>query len=430
MVKRTSKITPLIILDILFLCASSPINISLLQACNEIGLKYGITLNRQSLDERFGEASMSFIRSLLLSFLGQQATAAFWDQQFLKKFNHIRVADSTKFDVPKEFKEILSGFNGKPSSAAGISIQYEFDLKSGGVLSLDIDGATSSDSVYAAKAMDCISKGDLVIRDLGYYSKKNLIDIEGREAFFISRLNAKTKIYTQGKNEELIEISFRGLYQEMVQQNVERKELLVYIGKDKKLQSRLMVQIVPDEVYSKRVVKLNKYNKANGHQTSQDIKDRYRFNLFVTNIAPEDIDLDQIYLLYKLRWQIELIFKTWKSDFKLASLQKMKYHRYMTVLYAKLLLIFVNQQIVLSIRHSLFVTNKKILSLIKGFKTLCQQNSMVRELLDKPKSTINIFEKIVPILRRNHWLDKRKNKTGLKEIMDIIDCDSVYYGYI
>jgi len=362
--------------------------------------------------------------------LGQQSTAVFWDQPFLKKFNHIRVADSTKFDVPKEFKEILSGFNGKPSSAAGISIQYEFDLKSGGVLSLDIDGATSSDSVYAAKAMDCISKGDLVIRDLGYYSKKNLIDIKGREAFFISRLNAKTKIYAQGKNEELIEISFRELYQEMTQQNIDRKELLVYIGNDKKLQSRLIVQIVPDDVYSKRVARLNKYNKANGHQTSQDIKDRYRFNLFVTNIAPEDIDLDQIYLLYKLRWQIELIFKTWKSDFKLASLQKMKYHRYMTILYAKLLLIFVNQQIVLSIRHSLFVTNKKILSLIKGFKTLCQQNSMVRELLNKPKSTINIFEKLVPILKRNHWLDKRKNKTGLKEIMDIIDCNSVYYEYI
>lgn len=387
-------------------------------------------MNRQSLDERFGEASMSFIRSLLLSFLGQQATAVFWDQPFLKKFNHIRVADSTKFDVPKEFKEILSGFNGKPSSAAGISIQYEFDLKSGGVLSLDIDGATSSDSVYAAKAMDCISKGDLVIRDLGYYSKKNLIDIKGREAFFISRLNAKTKIYAQGKNEELIDISFRELYQEMTQQNVDRKELLVYIGNDKKLQSRLIVQIVPDDVYSKRVARLNKYNKANGHQTSQNIKDRYRFNLFVTNIAPEDIDLDQIYLLYKLRWQIELIFKTWKSDFKLASLQKMKYHRYMTILYAKLLLIFVNQQIVLSIRHSLFVTNKKILSLIKGFKTLCQQNSMVRELLNKPKSTINIFEKLVPILKRNHWLDKRKNKTGLKEIMDSIDCNSVYYEYI
>ena len=430
MIKRTSKITPLIILDILFLCASSPINISLLQACTEIELKYGITLNRQSLDERFGEASMSFIRSLLLSFLEQQATAVFWNQPFLKKFNHIRIADSTKFDVPKEFKESLPGFNGKPSSAAGISIQYEFDLKSGGVLSLDIDGATSSDSVYAAKTMDCISKGDLAIRDLGYYSKKNLIDIQAKEAFFISRLNAKTKIYKHGESEELIEVSFRELYQEMTRQNIARKELLVFIGKDKKLQSRLMVQIVPDDVYSKRVTKLNKYNKANGHQTSQDIKDRYRFNLFVTNIAPEDIDLDQIYLLYKLRWQIELMFKTWKSDFKLASLQKMKYHRYMSILYTKLLLIFINQQIVLSIRHSLFVTNKKILSLIKGFKTLCQQNSMIRELLNKPKSTTNIFKKLVPILNRNHWLDKRKNKTGLKEIMEIIDCNSAYYEYI
>lgn len=425
-----SKITPLIILDILFLCASSPINISLLQACNEIGFKYGITLNKQSLDERFGEASMSFIRSLLLSFLGQQVTAVFWNQQFLKKFNHIRVADSTKFDVPKEFKEILSGFNGKPSSASGVSIQYEFDLKSGGVLSLDIDSATSSDSVFAGKAMDCICKGDLVIRDLGYYSKKNLIGIESREAFFISRLNAKTKVYAQDKNEELIEVSFGKLYQEMSQQKVDKKELQVYIGNDKKLRSRLMVQIVPDEVYSKRMAKLNKYNKANGHQTSQDIKDRYRFNLFVTNIAPEDIDMEQIYLLYKLRWQIELTFKTWKSDFKLASLQKMKYHRYMTILYAKLLLILINQQIVLSIRHSLFVATKKTLSLIKGFKTLCQQDGLMRELLGKPKSSANVFEKLVPILKKNHWLETRKNKAGLKEIMDFIDCISVYYEYI
>lgn len=425
-----SKITPLIILDILFLCASSPINISLLQACNEIGFKYGITLNKQSLDERFGEASMSFIRSLLLSFLGQQVTAVFWNQQFLKKFNHIRVADSTKFDVPKEFKEILSGFNGKPSSASGVSIQYEFDLKSGGVLSLNIDSATSSDSVFAGKAMDCICKGDLVIRDLGYYSKKNLIGIESREAFFISRLNAKTKVYAQDKNEELIEVSFGKLYQEMSQQKVDKKELQVYIGNDKKLRSRLMVQIVPDEVYSKRVAKLNKYNKANGHQTSQDIKDRYRFNLFVTNIAPEDIDMEQIYLLYKLRWQIELTFKTWKSDFKLASLQKMKYHRYMTILYAKLLLILINQQIVLSIRHSLFVATKKTLSLIKGFKTLCQQDGLMRELLGKPKSSANVFEKLVPILKKNHWLETRKNKAGLKEIMDFIDCISVYYEYI
>jgi hypothetical protein len=352
------------------------------------------------------------------------------DQQLLKKFNHIRVTDSTKFDVPKEFKEILSGFNGKPSSAAGISIQYEFDLKSGGVLSLDIDSATSSDSVFAGKAMDCICKGDLVIRDLGYYSKKNLVDIENREAFFISRLNAKTKVYTQGKNEELIEVSFGKLYQEMSLQKIDKKELLVYIGNDKKLSTRLMVQIVPDEVYSKRVAKLNKYNKANGHQTSQDIKDRYRFNLFVTNIADENIDMEQIYLLYKLRWQIELTFKTWKSDFKLASLQKMKYHRYMTILYAKLLLILVNQQIVLSIRLSLFNATKKILSLIKGFKTLCQQDGLVREILGKPKSTANVFEKLVPILKKNHWLETRKNKVGLKEIMGFIDCVSVYYEYI
>jgi hypothetical protein len=140
---------------------------------------------------------MLFIHNLLRVFIEQQVSSVL-DPEFLERFNHIRVSDSTKFDVPKEFKDVLPGFNGRVSSAAGISIQYEFDIKSGRVLCLDINSATTSDSKHAQKTMEYICERDIVIRDLGFYSKKNLLDIKNKKAFFISRLNAKTKVYEEG----------------------------------------------------------------------------------------------------------------------------------------------------------------------------------------------------------------------------------------
>lgn len=427
--KRTSKVNPVIFFDILTLCASSSKNISLEQACNEVAYKYGISLNKQSLDERFCEASVLFIQSLLRVFLEQQVSAVL-NPGFLKKFNYVRIADSTKFDVPKEFKEVLPGFNGRISSAAGISVQYEFDIKSGKVLCLDINSATTSDSKYAQKTIKNIYENDLVIRDLGFYSKKNLLDIKNKKAFFISRLNAKTKVYEETTKGAPVEISFGNLYQEMVEMGITSKEIMVYIGDDKNLPVRLMVQIMPDEVYAKRITKLNKYNKANGHQTSLDIKDRYRFNLFVTNIEPDILDLQQICLLYKIRWQVELTFKIWKSGFQLASLQKMKYHRYMTILYAKLLLIVINQQIILSIRQPLYWKHKKILSMAKCFGTLRVYNGLIRELLDKPEKSTMTLKKIISRLAKNHWLEKRKNKHGLEEIISSFNCIPDIYSYI
>ncbi|MBC7511350.1 MAG: transposase [Ferruginibacter sp.] len=35
--------------------------------------------------------------------------------------------------------------------------------------------------------------------------------------------------------------------------------------------------------------------------------------VFVNNVGAEKLTVQQAYELYKIRWQIELMFKTWKS---------------------------------------------------------------------------------------------------------------------
>lgn len=361
--------------------------------------------------------------------MAQQVTALV-DPLFLKRFNHVRIGDSTRFDVPEEFKEFLTGFNGRASSAAGISIQYEYDAKSGQILCMEVGSATKSDSKHAASLTDAICEGDLVIRDLGYYSRSNLLGINGKRAFFISRLNAKAKVYTEDSQGNLVEVPFGKLYQEMSSSRVSSKEIDVFIGKSRECPARLVVQVMSDEVYEKRVRKLNAYNKANGHQTGQDIKERSRFNLFVTNISQEDMSLQEICLAYKIRWQVELTFKVWKSGFKIASLQKMKYYRYMTVLHAKLLLIFIGQQIIVNTRHVLWRAHSKLLSLFKCFGTLFINNDLYRKMVDKPKGVLAVLKKIELLFLKNHWQEKRKKRTGLEEIIDSLCCHSNIYTYI
>ena len=65
----------------------------------------------------------------------------------------------------------------------------------------------------------------------------------------------------------------------------------------------------------------------------------------MTNIPDDKINGEAISKLYKIRWQIELIFKAWKSTFNLAKIKKMKYERLMCLLNMRLLLIMINWEV-------------------------------------------------------------------------------------
>lgn len=411
----------------LLYCASSESKVSLEQACVEIGRKHGISLSKQALDGRFNESSMQFIKSILGQALQCQVLPCL-EEKFLGQFNQVRITDSTRFDVPSMFRDILKGFNGRNSSKAGVSIQYEFDIKNGKVLNTGLFGATKSDSKYGGHINSDISPGDLIIRDLGYYSKDNLIGICKKEAYFISRLNSKAGVYEQKAGQAPVKLSFERLHRQLVENGQAMVEKKVFIGNDQKLPVRLVVQLMPEEVYRERLAKLEKYNKANGHKTSQEIKHRLRFNLFVTNIGEETLPLEKICLLYKIRWQVELAFKNWKSHMNINKLQKMKYERYLTVLYSKLLFIFLGNEIILNIRKKLYEATDKILSLAKASKTLTRMPGCLRALAMEPQRAEKILNAVERILSEKHWQEKRKNRVGLLEIIEIYSCKPNNYA--
>jgi hypothetical protein len=205
----------------------------------------------------------------------------------------------------------------------------------------------------------------------------------------------------------------------------------VLVSKKERAELRLIVDIVPEQVYQERIKKINKYNKVKGWTTTEEYKARCRFNLFITNIPPEKICLEDVMLLYRLRWQVELMFKNWKSVCAVHKMQPMIYERFACLLFAKLILIVINLQIIRNLQAHHYKKTKRIISENKCFKTLQKSfGDLKRIWKEGRKKSEKKLTKLLGLFTTNHWKEKRKGRKNLSEIIDLFICISKYYEYI
>ena len=413
--------------DNLLFNASSDVNKSLNSLSVEMKQNFNVDVTKQGLHGRYTEKAALYLKSILsqLCFVIDKPI----DEGWFGYFNNIYVKDSTKFVLPEEYAQIMPGFGGVSSKSAAC-IQYEYDIKTGSIHDLNITRANRPDTRDAQESQDNIKPKDLVIRDLGYFSIDVIRHFIKNEAYIISKLNTKTLVY-EVKNDKYELLKFDKLYRWMKKNNILQIEKEVYIGVKTKLPIRLIIEIVPDEVFAQRMNKVNKYNKRMGHITSSDYTDRARLNLIITNVSYDTIPALAIIALYHVRWQIELVFKIWKSTFGVHKIGKMKYYRWLSILYAKLILIAIYWQTIMPARFYFYKVKGKILSIDKCFKTLKSATGKLREAMKNGNQAIQqLFTNIIELISEKHWLEKKKNKLNYEQIIYLKYCNSDIYVYI
>ena len=414
--------------DLMMYDSSSAKPKSLNQLAIEALSVHDVDISKQGMDKKFSEQTLTFLKHLIekqLSVeLGQQIEAG-----WLSLFNRVIIKDATRFELPESYKDYLPG-SGGAASKAGACLQFEYDLKSGSIIDLNLTAANRPDVSDAVQVLDKVACNDLVIRDLGYFAFNSFLNISDKGAFFISRHRANAIVYEM-KDGKIQQLDFKVLYERMKKYQLSRIEKDVFIGNTPKIPVRMIIDLLPDAVYEQRIRKTNRSHKSKGYNSSEKFKLMSRFNLVITNVPQTVLPVDIVPILYRIRWQIELIFKIWKSVIGIHHNRIMKYTRWLCILHFKLLLMIVNWNIVMGKRNHIYKQRGKMLSLNKCFKTLFDNSYRLRDALKKGlKGIANFIKWVEKIFKENHWLEKKKKKIGLEKICYLLYCKSNIYVYI
>ena len=119
-----------------------------------------------------------------------------------------------------------------------------------------------------------------------------------------------------------------------LQHGLERE---VYLGKQHHFKVRLVVLKVPKAVRKQRIQRLYDEAKRKGRSVCALALHLAGWDIRITNTSQALLPLEAVFVISRLRWQIERCFKLFKSMNLLAESRSQKPARILTELFAKLL---------------------------------------------------------------------------------------------
>jgi len=412
--KRKSKLKPHLFFESLMFAHHLGKSFSLMDLCSDLMEEYELEITKQAIDDRFNERAVLFFRRILDRLLSAEFNSSNDFGGLLSRFNRVRIKDSTKFPLPKAFahksKENGGGGNGGKSDNCEslISVQYEYDILSGETIDLRLTDGVKNDQSDSRDFTDDIRKDDLFIRDLGYCTLPYLEKIAGEGAFFLNRLPAKTVVYAAVEGCEPMD--FSKLYGTMRKRKLSHMELDVLVGKKAKLPCRLVIMPVNDSTYEKRIRKATEKAKTYRYKVSQEYRAKSRLNFFITNVDRKDLDTEKVREVYTLRWQLELLFKVWKSQAKIDQIKEMKIERFECQLYRKLIRLLLNWRIFKWMGNEIYKRERMLCSVWKFYKYASRIAQRLRMALKDPVQMEEILIRVLKIAHKEFKLEKKKDK--------------------
>lgn len=372
-----------------------------------------LKITREGFHQRINDYAVKFFEFLLAQAININTQSI--DLKIINQFERVIVLDSTAFQLPEELASVFAGCGGNASNA-GIKIQFGYDLKSSSFFYRIHEGKLPDNSPTNS-FIDEIQSGDLTIRDLGYFGINVFDDIDEKDAYYLSRLKTNVNVYQVDENGNLVKIDLVNFAGKMTEDIV---ELEVYLKNDKTIiKTRLIIEKVPDGICQERLRKINQSNKKKGRTTSDRTKALQGVNLYISNAPSEFLSKENFRKLYTIRWQVELVFKNWKSNFGLSKVTGFREARIKCMIYGKLLFIFLTTKIISCFKHIIWVTKKLELSEFRATKHIkIKANEWLRIIICNPDMAMSFLSNIFDFVSTNCIKRKQKGRTYPFEILE------------
>lgn len=242
-------------------------------------------------DQLVKDQSPEFFRTSLCDIMGKLSmkVLGFEAGQAFSEFNRIVIQDGSSLALHAALAEVFPGrFNAV--SPAAVELHCTLELLQEVPITIALSPDTDSEHDYRPEPKSL--RGDLFLADRGYLDLTYLRDIDRQGGSFIVRGKANL-------NPRVLD-AYREDGQRL--KSCQDRDLQALISKFPKQQrAELEVEwLIEGEPFRLRlIVRWNPQKKC--------------FDYLLTNLPQNRYTINMICLGYKLRWQVELLFKEWKS---------------------------------------------------------------------------------------------------------------------
>lgn len=364
----------------------------------------GAAVRPQAVAKRMTSKLADFFKQMLEVATSQVIVTEPVSMALLRRFNGVYVQDSTVIRLPDSFAEAYPGCGGGEAgkSNAAVKFQVRMNLANGGLEGPFPEVGRTSDQSSCVQRLS-LPAGSLRIADLGYFGLEVLAELANQGVFWISRIQVHTAIFHQGERLDLG--TWLGRRKSI--------DLPVELGATERLPCRLLAVRCPPAIYRRRLAAAKKDARRRGRTLSKSQHEWCRWTVHVTNAQADKLNASEVIVLYRARWQIELLFKLWKQDGLIDESRCSSDAAKLAEIYAKMIGVL--------IQHWLLITTVWAYadrSLVKARKEIQRHIVLLIAYLQNRISVEALFEQISRTLSVAARIDRRKKKPNTHQLLE------------
>ncbi len=412
---RTRKITGSnFVYSLIFLLSSGAINLRKIKE----SVFFNGDISREAINKKFNNKSVRFFKKIFINLIKNELS---FGKKINTIFSDIKILDSSYFLFHNGLINIFPHIGIVEKSGAKMQLFYSY-LKNG-IFNVEFKKSRMNDQSYVRYVLKHLNKGELFLADKAYLVINFLIKLNKKGVYFVGGYN-KQNIYKRTINKkdkrrfdyEKIDIieylsGRKGNF---------REEFYMY--NSKKESQKLKISLVFFKL-SEEKSNLNRMNAKKNAKKNNKSKTPTKITLalagwriYITNIEADVLSLKDIASIYRVRWQVELIFKNYKSIMKLDKYNvKSNKYRVKTEFYANMIIFIIADKTFNSLKY---ITDKEM-SFYKFTSLFEQYIPFIAQAINK---NFNAFFKVIKVIielaLKSSGMGIQKSRKTTAELLD------------
>lgn len=298
-----------------------------------------LDITDSALQQRYNEpATLAFLQAILAAALEVVFVTRPKHLRALRSFDGVYLTDSTTLPLPDSLTALFPSCGGGAHGQAPpamLKILVTYEVQTGRIHALTLHAGKDSDR--GLPWVEALPPGSLHLTDLGFYEQERLQRDTDAGRYWITRLSCHNTLRAATDSTADI-VDLVTFLQTRGRDTVDEQVVMGAATHAHPLPGRLTAWRCTPQEQQQREQRLYERAKTEKKKVTPAMLALCCWMVYLTNVPAPQLRPQELGELYRVRWQIELLFKRWKSWFALAEpIQKKKVSSGLVELYARLL---------------------------------------------------------------------------------------------